>query len=63
MTYNGSLDEQVSSNLIKVLEQSALGTPQQMFDCFTEAFIGIIFDIEMVANGKSIVSPYFPKCP
>ncbi|EIE21483.1 WD40 repeat-like protein [Coccomyxa subellipsoidea C-169] len=45
--------ESVSSDLNRILEQS--GTPQQMFEYFTEAFMSIIFDDEMVANGKSVV--------
>ena len=48
------LYRQVSSDLNRILEQS--GTPQQMFEYFTEAFMSIIFDDEMVANGKSVVS-------
>lgn len=64
MTYCGHLNAQVSSDLIKILEQTSLGTPQQMFDYFTEAFISIIFDSDMVANGTSIVSPHTClKCP
>lgn len=47
---------QVSTNLNKILEQSSLGTRQQAFDQFFEAFISIIFDSDMVANGKSVVS-------
>jgi hypothetical protein len=64
MTYCGHLNAQVSSDLIKILEQTSLSTPQQMFDYFTEAFISIIFDSDMVANGTSIVSPHtYVKCP
>ncbi|KAK9908488.1 hypothetical protein WJX75_008589 [Coccomyxa subellipsoidea] len=54
--------QSVSSDLIKILEQTSLSTPQQMFDYFTEAFISIIFDSDMVANGTSIV-PYMNLLP
>lgn len=47
---------QVIESLTKVLEQSTVGTPKQRTEQFSEAFLSIIFDEAVTANGKSVVS-------
>lgn len=43
-------------SLTKVLEQSTVGTPKQRVEQVSEAFLSIIFDEAVTANGKSVVS-------
>ncbi|BDA44706.1 probable CCR4-associated factor 4 homolog at C-terminar half [Coccomyxa sp. Obi] len=54
--------QKVIDSLTKVLEQSTVGTPKQRVEQFSEAFLSVIFDEAVTANGKSIV-PYMNLLP
>jgi hypothetical protein len=46
----------VAGQLVSILQGGNLGTEQEAFDQFYEAFLGIIFSDSLVSEQKSVVS-------